>query len=258
MILISFCVGMIIESVRAKRMIYYSKVDEVSSINDKSNEVFNLESLSFDSWNVSSGLAHPSVKSRAKRLIDISGALIGLMLTGLIAIPIAIAMAISDPGPLLYSQIRCGLNGKPFRIWKFRSMVVGADKMQHLIANEASGHIFKNENDPRITQLGAFLRHTSLDEFPQFWNVLIGEMSLVGTRPPTVDEVKKYEPHHWERLKVKPGITGEWQARGRSCIKNFEEIVAMDLCYQQRWSVLYDLYLIAKTINAVLTKKGAY
>jgi lipopolysaccharide/colanic/teichoic acid biosynthesis glycosyltransferase len=238
-------------------MIYYSKVNELSSINDRSSEVFDLKNLSFDSRNFSSGLVHTSVTSRAKRLIDLSGALIGLLLTGLIAIPIAIAMAISDPGPLFYSQIRCGLNGKPFRIWKFRSMVVGADKLQHLIANEASGHIFKNENDPRITRLGAFLRRTSLDEFPQFWNVLIGEMSLVGTRPPTIDEVKKYEPHHWERLKVKPGITGEWQARGRSCIKNFEEIVAMDLCYQQRWSVFYDLYLLVQTINAVLTKKGA-
>ncbi|MCU0536641.1 MAG: sugar transferase [Hydrococcus sp. Prado102] len=238
-------------------MIYYSKVDELSSINDRLLDSFGQNNLSFDSRNFSLGLVHPSVTSRAKRLIDIVGALIGLMLTGLMAIAIAIAMAISDPGPLFYSQIRCGLNGKPFRIWKFRSMVVGADKLQHLIANEANGHIFKNENDPRITRLGSFLRRTSLDEFPQFWNVLIGEMSLVGTRPPTINEVEKYEQHHWERLRVKPGITGEWQARGRSCIKDFEAIVAMDLSYQQQWSIFYDLYLIMQTINVVLTKKGA-
>lgn len=238
-------------------MISYSKVDGLSSIDDRLLDSFRQKHLSFDSGNIFSGLVHPSVTSRAKRLIDILGAFIGLMLAGLIATAIAIAMAISDPGPLFYSQIRCGLNGKPFRMWKFRSMVVGADKLQHLVANEASGHIFKNEKDPRITRLGAFLRRTSLDEFPQFWNVLIGEMSLVGTRPPTVDEVKKYDSHHWERLKVKPGITGEWQARGRSCIKDFEEIVAMDLSYQQQWSVFYDFYLIMQTINAVLTKKGA-
>lgn len=238
-------------------MIYYSKVNELSSIDDKLLNSFGSKNLSFDSCNFSPDFIHPSVTSRAKRLIDISGAIIGLILTALIAIVIAIAMAISDPGPLFYSQIRCGLDGKPFRIWKFRSMVVGADKLQHLVVNEASGHIFKNENDPRITRLGGFLRRTSLDEFPQFWNVLLGEMSLVGTRPPTIDEVKQYEQHHWQRLKVKPGITGEWQARGRSCIKNFEEIVAMDVSYQQQWSVLYDLYLIVQTVRVVLTKKGA-
>ncbi len=200
---------------------------------------------------------HPSVKSKIKRLIDIIGALIGLALTCLIAIPLAIAMAIFAPGPLFYSQIRCGLNGRPFRLWKFRSMVVGADKLKHLIPNEASGKIFKNENDPRITRLGKFLRCTSLDEFPQFWNVLTGNMSLVGTRPPTLDEVKYYESHHWERLKVKPGITGEWQVHGRSEIKDFEEIVSLDISYQRKWSVLYDLKLIFKTLQIVLNRSGA-
>ena len=200
---------------------------------------------------------HPSLKSKIKRLIDIIGALIGLALTCLIAIPVAIAMAISDPGPLFYSQIRCGLNGRPFRLWKFRSMVVGADKLKHLIPNEASGQIFKNENDPRITRLGKFLRCTSLDEFPQFWNVLTGNMSLVGTRPPTLDEVKDYQIQHWERLKVKPGITGEWQVHGRSEIKDFEEIVSLDISYQRKWSVLYDLKLIFKTVQIVLNRSGA-
>jgi len=105
--------------------------------------------------------------------------------------------------------------------------------------------------------VGAFLRRTSLDEFPQFWNVLRGEMSLVGTRPPTPDEVEKYEPHHWERLRVKPGITGEWQVRGRSSVKDFEEIVRLDLGYQEKWSVGYDLYLIWQTIQVVLKRQGA-
>ncbi|MDJ0601957.1 MAG: sugar transferase [Crocosphaera sp.] len=201
---------------------------------------------------------HPSIQSKLKRGIDIIGAIVGLMITLIIAIPIMIIMAISDPGPLLYSQVRCGLHGRPFRIWKFRSMVVGADKMKHLVKNEAEGHIFKNTNDPRITYLGAFLRKTSLDEFPQFWNVLMGDMSLVGTRPPTVDEVQQYDPHHWERLNVKPGITGEWQVNGRSSIKNFEDIVKMDIHYQQKWSLWYDLTLIVKTVMVVLDKKGAY
>lgn len=200
---------------------------------------------------------HPSVQSKIKRSVDILGALVGLMLTSLIAVPVAIIMFISDPGPLLYTQVRCGLHGRQFRIWKFRSMVVGADKLKHLVENEATGQIFKNENDPRITRLGSFLRRTSLDEFPQFWNVLMGDMSLVGTRPPTPDEVNCYDSHHWQRLNVKPGITGEWQVNGRSQIKDFEEIVNLDIRYQLKWSILYDLSLIFKTIKVVLNKNGA-
>ena len=200
---------------------------------------------------------HTSVSSKTKRLIDIIGAMVGLAITAIITIPIAIAMQIDSPGPIFYSQIRCGVNGKLFRIWKFRSMVVGADKQKHLVKNEAEGHIFKNENDPRVTCVGKFLRRTSLDEFPQFWNVLKGDMSLVGTRPPTPCEVSKYQSHHCKRLRVKPGITGEWQAHGRSCVKDFEQIVEMDINYQYKWSVLYDLSLIIKTILAVVARKGA-
>lgn len=201
---------------------------------------------------------HPSVLSKTKRLLDIIGALVGLFFTALITIPIAIAMQLDNPGPIFYSQIRCGLNGKPFRIWKFRSMIVGADHKKHLVKNQAQGHIFKNENDPRVTRVGRFLRRTSLDEFPQFWNVLMGDMSLVGTRPPTPDEVALYEQHHYQRLSVKPGITGEWQVKGRSTVTNFEDIVRLDLDYQLRWSRFYDLYLILKTISVVLARKGAY
>lgn len=202
--------------------------------------------------------SHPSVTSKAKRLLDIVGSVIGLTITAIITVPIAIAIQLDNPGPILYSQTRCGLNGQTFRIWKFRSMVTNADKMKHLVTNEAKGNIFKNRNDPRITKVGRFLRRTSLDELPQFWNVLRGEMSLVGTRPPTLDEVSKYEQHHFQRLRVKPGITGEWQANGRSRVEDFEEIVQMDIDYQKKWSVTYDLYLIFKTIRSVLVKDGAY
>jgi lipopolysaccharide/colanic/teichoic acid biosynthesis glycosyltransferase len=200
---------------------------------------------------------HYSANSKRKRLLDIIGALIGLVVTVILAIPIAIAIQFDNPGPIFYSQIRCGVKGQPFRLWKFRSMVVEADRLQHLVENQATGNIFKNKNDPRITRVGHFLRRTSLDELPQFWNVLKGDMSLVGTRPPTLEEVRKYEKHHWERLNIKPGITGEWQANGRSSILDFEEIVRMDIAYQQKWSVIYDLKLIWKTLLVVACKDGA-
>lgn len=200
---------------------------------------------------------HPSITSYTKRLIDILGALVGLLMTALLFLPIAIAIQLDSPGPVFYSQMRCGYRGELFRIWKFRSMVIDADALKHDVENQAQGHIFKNDQDPRVTRVGQFLRRTSLDEFPQFWNVLLGQMSLVGTRPPTLDEVQKYEPHHWQRLHVKPGITGEWQAHGRSMVQDFETIVRLDLQYQQRWSPLYDLHLILKTIQVVLQQQGA-
>lgn len=203
-------------------------------------------------------LNHSSVGNILKRSLDILGAIVGLLITAIFFVPIAIAIYIDDPGPIFYSQVRCGHRGKTFRIWKFRSMVANADALKHLVENEAQGLVFKNKNDPRITHIGAFLRKSSLDEFPQFWNVLTGDMSLVGTRPPTVDEVLQYQPHHWQRLEVKPGITGEWQVRGRSSVADFEDIVKMDLQYQAKWSVVYDVRLILETILAVLNRRGAY
>lgn len=202
--------------------------------------------------------AHPAANSVLKRGVDIVGALVGLGITACLLPWIAIAILRDSPGPLFYSQTRCGLNGKPFRIWKFRSMVVDADRLQHLVDNQAKGNIFKNECDPRVTRSGRFLRKTSLDELPQFWNVLRGHMSLVGTRPPTVSEVMQYQSHHWKRLQVKPGITGEWQVNGRSAISDFEEIVALDLDYQRKWSVTYDILLIIRTVGVVLNRRGAY
>ncbi|HEY9629856.1 MAG TPA: sugar transferase [Coleofasciculaceae cyanobacterium] len=200
---------------------------------------------------------HPSVNSKIKRCIDIVGAIVGLILTAILFIPIASAIYFNNPGPILYSQVRCGFRGRIFRIWKFRSMVVNAEQIQHLIPNQADGGIFKNECDPRVTPIGRFLRRTSLDELPQFWNVLLGEMSLVGTRPPTLEEVQRYNARHWKRLEVKPGITGEWQVNGRSKVLKFEKIVTLDLRYLRRWSIAYDLKLILKTIQVVLRRDGA-
>lgn len=231
----------------------------ISTTNEKKYGVDNLAFLSqLEQNHFLQEPLHTAVNSSTKRLIDILGAILGLMVTALLIIPIAVITSVDDPGPIFYSQIRCGLQGKPFRIWKFRSMVVNAEQLKHLVKNQAQGHIFKCDEDPRVTRVGRFLRRTSLDEFPQFWNVLWGEMSLVGTRPPTPDEVMHYEPHHWERLRVKPGITGEWQVNGRSSIKDFETIVSMDVDYQRKWSVAYDLRLMMKTILVVLKKSGAY
>jgi lipopolysaccharide/colanic/teichoic acid biosynthesis glycosyltransferase len=201
---------------------------------------------------------HPSTRSWIKRSVDILGSLMGLLVLGLIFVPIVIAIRLDSRGPIFFIQERHGLHGRTFRIRKFRSMVVDADQLKHRVANEADGFVFKNRNDPRVTNIGRILRKTSLDEFPQFWNVLRGEMSLVGTRPPSSDEVRRYAPHHWRRLDVKPGITGEWQVHGRSSVLDFEQIVHLDLRYQERWSVIYDLLLIVRTFQVVMTGAGAY
>ncbi len=201
---------------------------------------------------------HPSVRSWVKRGIDIVGSIVGLAITGIAFIPIAIAIKLDSPGPLFFGQTRCGWMGKRFRIWKFRSMCVDAEALKASIENQADGSkkIFKNDNDPRITRVGRFLRRTSLDELPQFWNVLKGEMSLVGTRPPTPDEVEIYEVPEWQRLDVKPGMTGEWQVHGRSQVRNFEDIIKLDLRYQRNWNLTYDLKLIFKTIAIVFNKNS--
>lgn len=201
-------------------------------------------------------LTHPSVRSWVKRFIDIAGSLIGLGITAIIFIPIAIAIKRESSGPILFTQTRCGWLGKRFKIIKFRSMCVNAEALKNQIPNQANGAFFKNINDPRITRVGRFLRRTSLDELPQFWNVLKGEMSLVGTRPPTPDEVERYEVPEWQRLDVKPGMTGEWQVHGRSQVRNFEDVIKLDLRYQKNWSLQYDLHLILKTILILFRKNS--
>ncbi|WP_414619485.1 anti-sigma factor antagonist [Calothrix sp. CCY 0018] len=201
---------------------------------------------------------HPSVRSWTKRFIDIVGALVGLVITVILSVPIIIAITINDPGPIFFGQIRCGWMGKRFRMWKFRSMCVDAEakKAELQKLNQVQGAFFKIDKDPRVTKVGSFLRRTSLDELPQFWNVLKGEMSLVGTRPPTPDEVECYEVPEWERLDVKPGMTGEWQVNGRSSIRNFEDVIRLDLQYQKNWSLMYDLKLIFKTISILFNKSS--
>ncbi|MBR8830269.1 MAG: hypothetical protein N5P05_003361 [Chroococcopsis gigantea SAG 12.99] len=202
---------------------------------------------------------HPSVKSWLKRLIDIAGAIVGLGITAVLFLPIALAIKVNSNGPILFSQTRCGWLGREFKILKFRSMCVDAEALKNTIPNQADGAIFKNTNDPRITAVGRFLRKTSLDELPQFWNVLKGEMSLVGTRPPTKDEVDRYDVPQWRRLNVKPGMTGEWQVNGRSQVRSFEDVIKLDLRYQENWSLGYDLQLIVKTILVLFRKNsGAY
>lgn len=201
---------------------------------------------------------HPSIQSRSKRMIDILGALVGLAITAIVFVPIAIAIQLDSPGTVLFSQTRCGHLGRRFQVWKFRSMVSDAEQLKAQVENQNQGAFFKNPHDPRITRVGQFLRKTSLDELPQFWNVLSGEMSLVGTRPPLPEEVDRYEIPNWQRLDVKPGITGEWQVYGRSKIRNFEEVIELDLRYQQRWSLKYDLQLLLKTIVVLFNKDGAF
>ncbi len=148
--------------------------------------------------------------------------MIGLVITGIIFIPIAIAIKLDSPGSIFFSQTRCGWLGGKFEIWKFRSMCADAEAMKSKVPNQVQGAFFKNDLDPRITKVGRFLRRTSLDELPQFWNVLKGDMSLVGTRPPTPEEADKYQISAWQRLNVKPGMTGEWQVNGRSQIRDIE------------------------------------
>ncbi|MBE9116575.1 anti-sigma factor antagonist [Lusitaniella coriacea LEGE 07157] len=202
---------------------------------------------------------HPSVRSWIKRFIDVIGSLVGLGITAILFVPIAIAIKLDSPGPIFFEQTRCGWMGKHFTIWKFRSMCNDAEALKNRIDNQASGAFFKNKNDPRVTQVGYFLRRTSLDELPQFWNVLKGEMSLVGTRPPTPNEVEIYKIPEWQRLDVKPGMTGEWQVNGRSRVSNFEDVIRLDLRYQTNWSLRYDIQLILKTIAIVFNRdSGAY
>lgn len=217
------------------------------------SDVLQIKSLAPLS-NVEHTETHPSVGSIVKRLIDIVGALVGLAITGIIYIPLAITIKLNSPGPILFKQTRCGWMGRRFQIWKFRSMYSNAEAMKAKVENQANGAFFKNDNDPRVTRSGYFLRRTSLDEFPQFWNVLKGDMSLVGTRPPTPEEVETYLIPEWQRLDVKPGMTGEWQVNGRSQVRNFEDVIKLDLRYQQNWSLSYDLRLILKTVFIIFNK----
>ena len=194
-----------------------------------------------------------------KRLTDILGSIVGLVITGILFIPIALAIKLDSKGPVIFSQYRMGKNGRKFKIYKFRTMCNDAEsKKKELEAqNEMDGAIFKIEHDPRITKVGAFLRKTSLDELPQFYNILRADMSLVGTRPPTLDEYEKYSDEARRRMSIRPGLTGLWQVSGRSDIKEFSDIVKLDLEYIDNWSLSLDFKLLVMTVFKVLKRDGA-
>jgi exopolysaccharide biosynthesis polyprenyl glycosylphosphotransferase len=195
-----------------------------------------------------------------KRFIDITAGLFGILCTAITFIFIAPAIKLESEGPVFFSQNRMGRNGRVFKVYKYRSMYKDAEERKKLLMKQNeinSGHMFKITNDPRITKVGRFIRKTSIDEFPQFWNIFKGDMSLVGTRPPTLDEVNKYETHHWRRLSIKPGLTGMWQVSGRSDVLDFDDVVKMDLEYIDRWSLWLDFKIMLKTFPAVFKMDGS-
>jgi exopolysaccharide biosynthesis polyprenyl glycosylphosphotransferase len=199
------------------------------------------------------------VQRTFKRTLDIVVSLLALILLSPILLTVAALIKLTSRGPIIFSQVRVGRNGEPFHLHKFRTMYQDAEERLHdlLAQNEAEGHIFKMKNDPRVTPLGRFLRKTSLDEFPQFFNVLFGEMSVVGPRPPVPREVECYDPEHLCRLKGRPGITGLWQVSGRSEL-TFDEMVRLDRYYLENWSLAMDLQIMLKTFYVVCACKGAY
>jgi len=194
-----------------------------------------------------------------KRGVDVLGSALGLLLFSPLLAIIAVAIRLDSPGPVIFSQPRVGRNGKLFAVYKFRTMVKDADQikdqLRHL--NEAQGPMFKIREDPRITRVGRFLRRTSLDELPQFWNTLLGDMSLVGPRPALPEEVADYADWHRQRLATAPGITGLWQVSGRSDL-SFEEMVLLDIYYIENWSPLLDLSILLRTIPQLFAGSGAY
>ena len=193
-----------------------------------------------------------------KRLMDIVGSLVGMLIMLVAMIFVVPAIKLESKGPVFFKQKRVGKNGRYFYIYKFRSMYLDAEerKKELMSQNEMSGLMFKMKDDPRITKVGKFIRKTSIDELPQFINVFLGDMSLVGTRPPTVNEFMQYEGHHKRRLSMKPGITGMWQAYGRKTVTDFEDIVKMDLEYIDNWSIGLDIKILFKTIASVVTTGG--
>ena len=196
-----------------------------------------------------------------KRIFDIIFSVLAIIITSPVMLLTVVAIKLDSPGPALFKQVRVGKNGRHFKIWKFRSMYVDAEEMKHklLSQNEVKdGMMFKMKNDPRITRVGRVIRKLSIDELPQFFNVLSGSMSFVGTRPPTLDEVEKYQTNQWRRISIKPGITGMWQVSGRSNIKDFNEVVRLDVEYIDSWNLLLDFKLLLKTVSVVFAHTDSY
>lgn len=200
-------------------------------------------------------------QSLAKRCMDIAGGLAGCVITLLLTLIIGPIIYIKSPGPIFFSQTRVGKKGREFKIYKFRSMYMDAEeRKKELMAQNKmqDGMMFKMDDDPRIIKgIGHFIRKTSLDEFPQFWNVLKGDMSMVGTRPPTVDEYHRYSPYHKRRLSMLPGITGLWQTSGRSNITDFEQVVKLDTEYIEHWSLSLDIKILLKTVQRIFKDADA-
>ena len=198
-------------------------------------------------------------KRFGKRLIDTVLSLIALIILSPLLLITALAVKLSSPGPVLFKQQRLGLHGKVFTIYKFRSMYIDAEERKKELQsrNEVKGLMFKMENDPRITRVGKFIRKTSIDELPQFYNVVKGDMSLVGTRPPTEDEFEKYNQYYRRRISMTPGLTGMWQVSGRSEIENFDDVVKYDLQYIDNWSLWLDIKILFKTVVVVIAGRGS-
>lgn len=194
-----------------------------------------------------------------KRGIDIVGGLVGCLITIVLTPFVALAIRLDSPGPVFFSQTRIGKNGRRFKIYKFRSMYVDAEarKKELEAQNEMQGLMFKMENDPRITKVGRFIRKTSIDELPQFFNIVRGDMSLVGTRPPTEEEFEQYNSHYRRRISMTPGLTGLWQISGRSEIVDFDEVVKLDLEYIDNWTLGLDIKILFRTVWVVLAGKGS-
>jgi len=194
-----------------------------------------------------------------KRFFDILGSILGLLFTATVFPFVALAIKAESKGPVLFKQERVGKNGRRFKLYKFRSMFIDAEerKKELMDKNEMDGLMFKIKDDPRVTRVGKFIRKTSIDELPQFYNVFKGDMSLVGTRPPTIDEFEKYDAYYRRRLSITPGLTGMWQVSGRSDIDNFDDVVKLDLEYIENWSLGLDFKILLQTIGVVLFRKGA-
>lgn len=194
-----------------------------------------------------------------KRVLDLVGGLVGTVVLLLFYPLVAAAIKLTSPGPVIFKQKRVGKSGRIFTIYKFRTMYSDAEqrKQELLVKNEMHGAMFKVRNDPRITPVGSWLRKSSIDELPQFLNVLKGEMSLVGTRPPTIDEVSQYQLHHLKRISVKPGLTGLWQVSGRNTLTDFDKVVELDCYYLDNWRFVDDLRILIKTVGVVALRTGA-
>jgi lipopolysaccharide/colanic/teichoic acid biosynthesis glycosyltransferase len=199
-------------------------------------------------------------QSRAKRCLDIVGASLGLLVAAPVMLVIAVLVTIDSRGPIFFTQTRVGFRGRTFRMLKFRTMREGAEAEKAAMADLSNDdpRLFKIPADPRVTRLGRVIRRWSLDELPQLYNVLMGEMSLVGPRPFFESDLDDYEAHHFRRLSVPPGLSGLWQVSGRSDIVDFEEVVRLDRYYIEHWSLALDLRILARTLPAVASRRGAY